>query len=100
MAVTTVRLPSDTEQALEALSYKLDRSKGWIINKALSEYMQRQMLEESRWKETLEAMEAVARGDVVSGDVVHDWLSGWGTGDEKQVPIVAELNPESSGNTR
>jgi len=36
----------------------------------------------------------------VSGDVVHDWLSGWGTGDEKQVPIVAELNPESSGNTR
>lgn len=88
MAVTTVRLPPETEKELDALAERLDRSKGWIINQALAEYVQRQNLEQARWKETLEAMEAVARGRVVDSEDVHKWLRSWGSEDELRPPEV------------
>ena len=45
-------------------------------------------LEQARWKETLEAMESVARGKVVSGEAVHAWLRSWGSADEPPSPEV------------
>lgn len=57
MGVTTVRLPPETEEELDALAQKLERSKGWLINQALKEYLDRQRSEQVRWHETLEAME-------------------------------------------
>ena len=38
MAVTTVRLPPEIEKSLADTAVQLKRSKGWIINQALSEY--------------------------------------------------------------
>lgn len=86
MGITTVRLPPDTERELDALAVKLDRSKGWLINQALTEYVDRQKLEQVRWKETLEAMESVARGRVVASEDVHQWLRSWGSKDELPPP--------------
>jgi len=88
MGVTTVRLPPETEEELDALAQKLERSKGWLINQALKEYLDRQRLEQVRWHETLEAMEAVAQGRVIAADQVHDWLRSWGTRDELPPPEV------------
>ncbi|GAB3312641.1 CopG family ribbon-helix-helix protein [Haliea atlantica] len=88
MSVTTVRLSPETERELEALAGKLDRSKGWLINQALSEYLERQKQEQVRWRETLEAMEAVAKGRVVDAEDVHDWLRSWGTEQEQAAPEV------------
>jgi predicted transcriptional regulator len=45
-------------------------------------------LEQARWKETLEAMESVAHGKVVSGEAVHAWLRRWGSVDETPPPDV------------
>ena len=45
-------------------------------------------LEQARWKETLEAMESVARGKVVSGEAVHAWLRSWGSAEELPPPEV------------
>ena len=42
MGVTTVRLQADVEQHLEAIAGRLHRSKGWVINQALSEYIEKQ----------------------------------------------------------
>lgn len=86
MSVTTVRLQADVEQHLEVIASRLNRSKGWVINQALSEYIEKQQLEQERWKQTLEAMESAAQGKVVDASDVHDWLKGWGTENEQDAP--------------
>lgn len=86
MGVTTVRLQAEVEQNLEAIASKLHRSKGWVINQALSEYIAKQQLEFERWQQTLEAMESAAQGRVVDASEVHSWLNSWGTENEKDAP--------------
>ncbi len=86
MSVTTVRLQSDIEQGLQATADKLQRSKSWVINEALREYIGRQAQEQARWQETLDAMAAVANGKVIPGEAVHAWLESWGSADELPPP--------------
>lgn len=86
MGVTTIRLQPEAESGLEAMSDRLQRSKNWLVNQAILEFVARQELEQSRWKETLTAMESVANGKVVSGQAVHSWLESWGTSNELSPP--------------
>lgn len=86
MSVTTVRLQPDVESGLEAMADKLHRSKNWLVNQAIREFVARQEEEQSRWSETLAAMESVALGQVVSGQAVHAWLESWGSPDELSPP--------------
>lgn len=86
MSVTTVRLPSSVEQQLDTIAAQLQRSKSWIINQALSEYIARQQLEQERWLQTLEAMESATQGKLVDASKVHDWLKSWGTASEQDAP--------------
>jgi predicted transcriptional regulator len=86
MSVTTVRLQAEIEQSLEAIASRLDRSKGWVINQALSEYIERQRLEQERWSQTLKAMESATQGKVVDASEVHSWLNSWGTERELTAP--------------
>lgn len=86
MSVTTVRLQAEIEENLETIATRLHRSKGWVINQALSEYIEKQQLEQDRWKQTLEAMESAAQGKVVDASEVHDWLNSWGTDNEQDAP--------------
>lgn len=86
MTVTTVRLQPEVETGLEAMVDKLHRSKNWLINQAIREFVARQDLEQSRWKETLDAMESVAHGKVVAGQSVHAWFESWGSANELPPP--------------
>lgn len=88
MTVTTIRLQPEVEAGLEAMSDKLKRSKNWLVNQAIREFVARQEVEQARWKETLIAIDSVAQGKVVSGQAVHSWLESWGAADE-QVPPQA-----------
>ncbi|RKZ99841.1 MAG: transcriptional regulator [Gammaproteobacteria bacterium] len=88
MSVTSVRLSSEIEKPLKQLSQKLDRSKSYIINQALKEYIQRQAMENSRWSETLEALNSVKSGNLINSNEVHDWLDSWGTSNEKSPPQI------------
>ena len=90
MTVTTVRLQPEVETGLETMVSKLHRSKNWLINQAIREFVARQELEQSRWKETLVAMESVAHGKVVSGQDVHGWLESWGSANELPPPQVGK----------
>ena len=89
MSITTVRLQPDVEQSLQAMAGTLHRSKSWLINQALKEFIERQELEKQRWQETLQAMESVAQGRVVSGESVHAWLNSWGSSNELPPPKVS-----------
>lgn len=86
MAVTTVRFQADVEQQLEAIANRLQRSKGWVINQALSEYIDKQQREQERWQQTLDAMASAAQGKVVDASEVHNWLNSWGTENEQDAP--------------
>ena len=86
MGTTTIRLPADQEETLEQLAQQLQRSKSWIINQALTDYAAKQKLEQTRWNQTLEAMESAAQGKVMEADEVHTWLESWGTDHEQEAP--------------
>ncbi len=86
MSVTTVRLQPDIEQSLQDLASATHRSKSWLINQAIKEFIERQNNDQIRWQQTLQAMESVAQGRVVSSEAVHTWLQSWGTDKELAAP--------------
>ncbi len=86
MGVTSVRLNSDVEAPLEQLAQKLDRSKNYIINQAIKEFVARESMEDARWGDTLEALKSVKSGEVVGEEDVTPWLESWGNKDEKTPP--------------
>lgn len=88
MSVTSVRLNQDIEQPLDQLARVLDRSKSYIINEALREYILKHSEEMQRWEETLEALDDVKNGRTVDGDEVLAWLRSWGQKDELEPPKV------------
>jgi predicted transcriptional regulator len=67
MGATSVRLQPEIEEGLEAVTSALHRSKDWVINRALWEFLERRDLDPARGEETLAAMESVARGKEAPG---------------------------------
>lgn len=86
MAITSVRIEDDLEKSLKLLINQLQRSKGWVINEALREYIAHKLLDEKRWQDTLEALEDIRMGRVVDGSKVHAWLDSWGSDKKKASP--------------
>ncbi|OIO56182.1 MAG: transcriptional regulator [Alphaproteobacteria bacterium CG_4_10_14_0_2_um_filter_63_37] len=86
MGVTSVRLQAEIETPLEALAQRLDRSKNYLINQAVREFLERQALEEQRWRETVSAIESVQAGRSVDESAVNEWLESWGSADELKPP--------------
>ena len=86
MGVTSVRLQAEIEKPLENLSKKLDRSKNYIINQAIKEFLDRRAIDEQRWTETLEAIDSVKSGKTVDEKTVNDWLDSWGSKNELEPP--------------
>ena len=86
MSITSIRITDDVDKPLEALSKKLDRSKNYLINQAIKEFLARQSVEDSRWEETLEALESIKQGNAIAENDVNAWLNSWGTGERKTPP--------------
>ena len=86
MGISSVRLKSGLEESLESVAKKLHRSKNWVINEAVREYLEQKQQEAVRWKETLAALESVKTGRLVAGKKVHTWLESWGNNKELPPP--------------
>ena len=86
MSITSVRLNEDVEKPLDFLTKKLDRSKSYLINQAIREFVARQSIEESRWQDTLCAIDSINQGNALDEDDVNAWLNSWGTGHVKPIP--------------
>jgi predicted transcriptional regulator len=86
MSVTSIRLQPDVESGLEAITETLQRSRNWVINEAVREYIAKQSLESERWEQTRSAIESVAAGHVLDGEAVHRWMRSWGTPGELPPP--------------
>ncbi len=88
MGITSVRLKPEIEIPLEDLSKELDRSKSYLINKAVQELLDRRKIEETQWKETLEAINSVQAGKTIDEKEVNDWLDSWGSDNELTPPKI------------
>ena len=88
MGVTSIRLNTDVEGPLEQLAQKLDRSKNYLVNQAIREFVRRQAMEEARWADTLEALSSVKEGNLVDEKVASAWMQSWGDGKPKTPPGV------------
>jgi predicted transcriptional regulator len=88
MSVTSIRLQPGIENPLEKLAKKLDRSKNYLINQAIKEFLARKSLDESRWKDTLVALASVKSNDLIEEQSVSEWLESWGTENELKPPKI------------
>jgi len=86
MGVTSVRLQPEIESSLENLANKLDRSKNYLINQSVKEFIARKSLEEKQWSETLEALDSVKSNRLVAEQEVNEWLDSWGEAHEIPPP--------------
>ena len=86
MGMTSVRMPDDLLQQLDATATRLRRSKGWIINDAVREYLEREDLRQRRDEETREALAELDAGQVVDGEDVLAWIDSWGSKNEREPP--------------
>ncbi len=88
MSITSLRISKDIEAPLESLAQRLDRSKNYLINQAVKEFIARQLMEDSRWNDTLAALESAKSGKLVNESKVTEWLQSWGTDKELPPPSV------------
>jgi predicted transcriptional regulator len=86
MGVTSVRMPDDLLRRLDAAAERLRRSKGWLINDAVREYLEREDERLRRLEETKEALAELDAGELIDGDEVLTWLDSWGTDHEREPP--------------
>jgi predicted transcriptional regulator len=86
MGMTSVRMPDDLLERLDATATRLRRSKGWIINDAVREYLAREDLRQRREEETREALAELDAGQVVDGDEVIAWIDNRGSENEREPP--------------
>lgn len=86
MGMTSVRLPDEIQDKLEQTAERLQRSKGWIINEALAEFLAREERKAQRHQETLEALSELKDGQLIEGEEIMDWLESWGTDAERDPP--------------
>ena len=84
--VTSVRIADDLADRLEAIAKEKDRPKGWVLNQALREYLNRQMLERQRWLDTEVALADLESGAIVEANEVHAWMDSWGSKNELPKP--------------
>jgi predicted transcriptional regulator len=88
MSTTSFRLDDELEEKLDATASKLRRSKSWVINDALRQYIEREEQKLRMLEETEEAIADIQAGRVVSGEEVMKWLETWGTDTESKAPKV------------
>ena len=73
--VLTLRVPTQMKTNLETLGKSIHRSKSYIAEKAIEEYLKR-----NSWqiKELQLAEEEISQGKFISNDEVNDYLDSWG----------------------
>ena len=86
MGVTSIRLSADVEAPLETLAQRLDRSKNYLINQAIKEFVARQAMDDARWEDTLKALASIKEGKSRDESEVGSGRRSWGTDDESPAP--------------
>ena len=81
-----VKLDADIKERLERLSAVKNRSPHWLMKEAIVRYIEEEELNEQLQQETLARWQEAERGQVVSHQLVSQWLDTWGTDHEGKRP--------------
>jgi len=78
-----IRVPSSLVTELDRLAKAVNRSRAWLGEEAIRQYVQVQ-----RWhlSETSAGIEDLEAGRVVPHAKMEEWLNSWGKPDEKKPP--------------
>ncbi|MGN6848649.1 MAG: CopG family ribbon-helix-helix protein [Sphingomicrobium sp.] len=68
--VVTAKLPDDLVSRLDEIADRIDRSKSWIVRQAVAEWLAE---EQRRHELTLEALEDVDEGRVLTQEELETW---------------------------
>ncbi|OGR99486.1 MAG: CopG family transcriptional regulator [Elusimicrobia bacterium RBG_16_66_12] len=79
--VLTAHVPVSLAKQVDLAATRLERSRGWIVQKALVDWIGR---EEDRRRMTLEALADIDAGRVVDDKTVRSWAAGLGSGKSKK----------------
>ena len=81
--VLTIRVNSELKSRLDQLGKTLHRSKSYIAEQAISQYV-----DENAWQieELTQAEQQIRQGKFVAGDEVNQYLDSWGTQNERKAP--------------
>jgi predicted transcriptional regulator len=88
MSLTSVRIKDGLDKSLKQIAEKKQRSKSWVINEAIAQYVIKDQESSQKWLDTLEALDDVKNGRVIDGDKVHEWMESWGTDNELDPPEI------------
>lgn len=83
MPTLTAHVSDELIADIDAVSERLDRSRAWVVKEAVREYLARRAEDQKRWNETLDAIEAADRGEVIAADEVLRWVDTWRMPGEK-----------------
>ncbi|MDZ7782731.1 MAG: ribbon-helix-helix protein, CopG family [Halioglobus sp.] len=70
-------MPDELLAELDATAKKLRRSKGWIINDAVREYLVKEERKARIVEDTREALADIRAGRVIESADIIDWLETW-----------------------
>lgn len=79
--VLTAHVPIGLAKQIDLAASRLERSRGWIVQKALLDWLDRQ---EQERRMTLEALADVDAGRVADHDDIRDWAAGLGRSKAKK----------------
>ena len=81
--VITSHVPVPLADQVDALAARMERSRGWIVKQALTEFV---ALEERRYRLTLEGLASVDAGEGVPHENVEAWIDSLGTDQPLPIP--------------
>ncbi|MBU2643107.1 ribbon-helix-helix protein, CopG family [bacterium] len=86
MGTTSIRIKPELAAPLEELAAEIQRSKNWLINEAIREYLEKNRIEAKRWEDTLMALNSIKEGREIPSQDVEKWLESWGSEHELKPP--------------
>ena len=83
--ILTIRVNSELKSRLDQLGKTLHRSKSYIAEQAISQYV-----DENAWQiaELTQAEDEIQQGKFVAGDEVNQYLDSWENSNERKAPKV------------
>jgi predicted transcriptional regulator len=88
---TSVKLDAALQTRVQQLAQTRQRSAHWIMREAIQQYVEREEARESFTREALAAWaDYQATGRHLTGTEARDWLRGWGTDGETELPACHE----------
>jgi len=81
----SIRLDDEVISRLDQLSDITDRSRSWLISHAIEQYIEHEAWQIKAIEQTLfKVQDGTAK--FASHEVVSDWLSSWGSDEERTAP--------------